>query len=120
MDTVHSKCVNHEIIAADVTINGDGNFGLKTNGSGSSISMPKYNNNHLGGLKHQHIDTNIVQSSQSHQLVSANSFELNGMTSSSLSEDSGLPLTTNSSISSGDSSRFGLCKNAFEVFIELN
>lgn len=52
---------------------------------------------------------------QSHQLVSANSFELNGMTTSSLSEDSGLPPTTNSSISSGDSSRFGMCKSAFEV-----
>lgn len=48
---------------------------------------------------------------QSHQLVSNNSFELNAVTTS-LSEDSGLP-HTNSSISSGDSSRMGLCK--FEV-----
>lgn len=48
---------------------------------------------------------------QSHQLVSNNSFELNAVTTS-ISEDSGLP-HTNSSISSGDSSRMGLCK--FEV-----
>lgn len=50
-----------------------------------------------------------------HQLPSGNSFELNGVTTSSLSEDSGLPLTTNSSISSGDSTRMGLCKFEFEV-----
>lgn len=56
--------------------------------------------------------------SQQHQLMSANSFELNGMTTSSLSEDSGLPATTNSSISSGDSSRFGMCKSAFEVGVK--
>lgn len=46
--------------------------------------------------------------SQSHQLVSNNSFELGAVTTS-LSDDSGLP-HTNSSISSGDSSRMGLCK----------
>lgn len=45
---------------------------------------------------------------QSHQLVSNNSFELGAVTTS-LSDDSGLP-HTNSSISSGDSSRMGLCK----------
>lgn len=51
-------------------------------------------------------------SSNSHQLVATSSFEINGATS--LSEDSGLP-HTNSSISSGDSIRVGLCKFEFEV-----
>lgn len=120
MDPIHSKCVNHEHIAVDGTISGDGNFSLKSIGSSSSISMSKFNNSLLGGLKHQHIETNAIQPQQSHQLVSTNSFELNGVTSSSLSEDSGLALTTNSSISSGDSSRFGLCKNASEVRIVVN
>lgn len=53
----------------------------------------------------------LQNQSSSHQLVSNNSFELNVVTSS-ISEDSGLP-HTNCSISSGDSSRMGLCK--FEV-----
>lgn len=52
-----------------------------------------------------------LQQQHSHQLVSTNSFELNG---ASLSEDSGLP-HTNSSISSGDSLRVGLCRFEFEV-----
>lgn len=56
-----------------------------------------------------------------HQLNSGNSFELNGgVTTSSLSEDSGLPLTTNSSISSGDSTRMGMCKFEFEVCISVS
>lgn len=46
------------------------------------------------------------------QLVSTNSFELN--TGTSLSDDSGIPQTTNSSISSG-SSGGKLCKFEFEV-----
>lgn len=49
-----------------------------------------------------------------HQLVSTNSFELNGG-GTSISEDSGLPYT-NSSVSSGDSIRcVGLCKLELEV-----
>lgn len=116
MEPMHSKCMSHDPIAVDGSLGGDGSSGLKSNGSGSSISMPKFVGNHHAMLKHQLIDAAIQQQSpQQHQLVSTNSFELNGMTSSSLSDDSGLPLTTNSSISSGDSSRFGLCKSAFEV-----
>lgn len=53
-------------------------------------------------------------SSQAHQLVSTNSFELNTGTSISENSDSGLA-HTNSSISSGDSIRIGLCKFEFEV-----
>lgn len=48
-----------------------------------------------------------------HHLVSGNSFDR----ATSLSDDSGIPLT-NSSISSG-SSRVGLCKFEFEVIIFL-
>lgn len=48
-----------------------------------------------------------------HDLASANSIELNA--AASLSDDSGVPLTTNSSISSGDSYRLGLCKFDIEV-----
>lgn len=48
-----------------------------------------------------------------HELVSANSIELNA--AASLSDDSGVPLTTNSSISSGDSYRIGMCKFEIEV-----
>lgn len=65
------------------------------------------------------IDNNNINSysssstTSSHQLISTNSFEFNAATTS-LSEDSGLP-HTNSSISSGDSSRLGLCKFEFEV-----
>lgn len=52
-----------------------------------------------------------------HQLVSTNSFELNGG-GTSISEDSGLPYT-NSSVSSGDSIRcVGLCKLELEVSLE--
>lgn len=48
-----------------------------------------------------------------HELISANSIELNA--GASLSDDSGVPLTTNSSISSGDSFRLGICKFEMEV-----
>ncbi|KAM7347335.1 suppressor of Cytokine Signaling at 16D isoform 1-T6 [Cochliomyia hominivorax] len=48
-----------------------------------------------------------------HDLASANSIELNA--AASLSDDSGVPLTTNSSISSGDSYRLGLCKFDIEI-----
>lgn len=52
-----------------------------------------------------------------HELVSANSIELNA--AASLSDDSGVPLTTNSSISSGDSYRLGMCKFEIEVGLAL-
>lgn len=42
-----------------------------------------------------------------HEQISANSLELNAVTS--LSDDSGIP-QTNSSISSGDSYKLGICK----------
>ncbi|XP_073835120.1 suppressor of Cytokine Signaling at 16D isoform X2 [Musca autumnalis] len=51
--------------------------------------------------------------SHHHDLTSTNSIELNA--AASLSDDSGVPLTTNSSISSGDSYRLGLCKFDIEI-----
>ncbi|XP_017467369.1 PREDICTED: uncharacterized protein DDB_G0283357 [Rhagoletis zephyria] len=48
-----------------------------------------------------------------HDIISVNSVELNAQTS--LSDDSGVPLTTNSSISSGDSYRMGLCRHEVEI-----
>lgn len=69
-------------------------------------SISNYGAENVTGNSLQH------QQQHSHQLVSTNSFELNGATS--LSEDSGLP-HTNSSISSGDSLRVGLCRFEFEV-----
>lgn len=57
--------------------------------------------------------------SHAHQLVSTNSFELNTGTSISENSDSGLA-HTNSSISSGDSIRIGLCKFEFEVSHNFN
>lgn len=56
----------------------------------------------------------VSSTHHTHQLVSTNSFELNTGTSISENSDSGLP-HTNSSISSGDSIRIGLCKFEFEV-----
>lgn len=56
-----------------------------------------------------------ISTSHTHQLVSTNSFELNTGTSISENSDSGLGPHTNSSISSGDSIRIGLCKFEFEV-----
>lgn len=53
--------------------------------------------------------------SHHHDLTSTNSIELNA--AASLSDDSGVPLTTNSSISSGDSYRLGLCKFDIEVLV---
>ncbi|XP_067638292.1 uncharacterized protein Socs16D isoform X3 [Eurosta solidaginis] len=47
-----------------------------------------------------------------HDMTSVASVEINAVTS--LSDDSGVPLTTNSSISSGDSYRIGLCKQIVE------
>lgn len=57
---------------------------------------------------------NTTTTTHAHQLVSTNSFELNTGTSISENSDSGLA-HTNSSISSGDSIRIGLCKFEFEV-----
>ncbi|KAL9872681.1 probable serine/threonine-protein kinase DDB_G0282963 isoform X2 [Glossina fuscipes] len=48
-----------------------------------------------------------------HDLTSTNSIELNA--AASLSDDSGVPLTTNSSISSGDSYKLGICKFEIEL-----
>lgn len=87
-------------------------------GSASSNSMSTtFPPNHHLLVRHAAIE--ISPPAISHQLNSGNSFELNGVTTSSLSEDSGLPLTTNSSISSGDSTRMGLCKFEFEVHIHF-
>lgn len=95
--------------SAPSSINDNNTHG--SNNNSSIVSGLKANS--LPVVKHDSSTNN-----QQHQLISANSFEQNGMTTSSLSEDSGLPATTNSSISSGDSSRFGMCKSAFEVRVE--
>lgn len=90
-------------------------------GSCNSMSTTFPSNHHLL-VRHAAIEISppAAISHSQHQLNSGNSFELNGgVTTSSLSEDSGLPLTTNSSISSGDSTRMGLCKFEFEVCIFL-
>lgn len=89
------------------------------NSSSNSMSTTFPSSNHHLLVRHAAIEITppppAISHSQ-HQLNSGNSFELNGgVTTSSLSEDSGLPLTTNSSISSGDSTRMGLCKFEFEV-----
>lgn len=85
-------------------------------GSMSSNSMSTtFPSNHHLLVRHAAIDPPPSISHSHSQLNGGNSFELNGVTTSSLSEDSGLPLTTNSSISSGDSTRMGLCKFEFEV-----
>lgn len=59
-----------------------------------------------------------LQQQQHNEMVSANSIDLNA--AASLSDDSGVPLTTNSSISSGDSYRMGMCKFEIEVIYILN
>lgn len=85
-------------------------------GSMSSNSMSTtFPSNHHLLVRHAAIDPPPSISHSQSQLNGGNSFELNGVTTSSLSEDSGLPLTTNSSISSGDSTRMGMCKFEFEV-----
>lgn len=63
-----------------------------------SIFLPPHHHDH----NHHH-----------NHLTSANSIELNA--AASLSDDSGVPLTTNSSISSGDSYRLGMCKFESDV-----
>lgn len=106
-------------------------YGTPNVGSASINSMGTTfpSNHHLLLVRHAAIEIispappsiSVATISHSqHQLNSGNSFEMNGGVSS-LSEDSGLPLTTNSSISSGDSTRIsgGLgCKFEFEVRIE--
>lgn len=87
-------------------------------GSMSSNSMSTtFPSNHHLLVRHAAVE--IAVAPVQYQLNSGNSFEMNGVTTSSLSEDSGLPLTTNSSISSGDSTRMGICKFEFEVRIRL-
>lgn len=114
-----SKCISHEYSPNEYGLQADPiplinaiKIDGSNNNSSSNVPGLKFASNHPVISKHD-----VMASSQQshHQLISANSFELNGMTTSSLSEDSGLPQTTSSSISSGDSSRFGLCKSAFEV-----
>lgn len=96
-----------------------------------STASSLFPTNHHLLIKHSSIDLNSQpscsqtqyqqqqpqQQQQQHHLTSTNSFELNVVTSSSLSEDSGLPPTANSSISSGDSTRVGFCRFEFEVKI---
>lgn len=105
-DNSTNDCGSH---ADTVLATNTNKIGGSNNNSSSNVPGLKFTSNHPVMSKHD------AMSNGQHQLMSANSFELNGMTTSSLSEDSGLPPTTNSSISSGDSSRFGLCKSAFEV-----
>lgn len=90
--------------AAAPTVNAN-NIGILCNGSDNN-----YNYNTSTQSQNQHQSQS--SQTQTHHLVSTNSFELNAATS--LSDDSGVPLT-NSSISSGDSYRLGLCKLELEV-----
>lgn len=103
---------NHEqLLSSDyVTMNTNSMGGMSSN----SMSTTFPSNHHLL-VRHTAIDPLPSISHSQSQLNGGNSFELNGVTTSSLSEDSGLPLTTNSSISSGDSTRMGMCKFEFEV-----
>lgn len=103
---------NHEHILGTeyVTMNTNSMGSISSN----SMSTTFPSNHHLL-VRHAAIDPLPSISHSQSQLNGGNSFELNGVTTSSLSEDSGLPLTTNSSISSGDSTRMGLCKFEFEV-----
>lgn len=111
-----SKSISHDNSANDCVPHSDAMSTANTNKISGSNNNSSSN---VPGLKFAANHSAIANGQQpQHQLVSANSFELNGMTTSSLSEDSGLPPTTNNSISSGDSSRFGLCKSAFEVIIQ--
>lgn len=114
----HENSVNDGVSQSDVVLTNNINkISGSNNNSLNNVPGLKFASNHQAIGKHEST-TNAPQ--PQHQLMSANSFELSGMTTSSLSEDSGLPPTTNSSISSGDSSRFGLCKSAFEVRIHTN
>lgn len=108
-----AKLNNHEqVLCNDYAPNSQN---TNTVGSMSSNSMSTtFPSNHHLLVRHAAVDI-VAPSSMQHQLNGGNSFELNGVTTSSLSEDSGLPLTTNSSISSGDSTRMGICKFEFEV-----
>lgn len=105
-----AKLNSHEQIASN-------DYGPSSMGSMSSNSMSTtFPSNHHLLVRHATAEPSPPGISHSqNQLNSGNSFELNGVTTSSLSEDSGLPLTTNSSISSGDSTRMGICKFEFEV-----
>ncbi|XP_031625215.1 probable serine/threonine-protein kinase DDB_G0282963 [Contarinia nasturtii] len=111
-----STAINTNASAA--TVASASMLGVGCVSSSNSISTTFPSNHHLL-VRHAAIEiTPPAISHSQHQLNSGNSFELNGVTTSSLSEDSGLPLTTNSSISSGDSTRMGLCKFEFELATE--
>lgn len=117
LDRKMSKLNGHEQISSIEYASNS----MNTNsvGSMSSNSMcTTFPSNHHLLVRHAAVE--IVSPSIQYQLNSGNSFEMNGVTSSSLSEDSGLPLTTNSSISSGDSTRMGICKFEFEVRIIID
>ncbi|XP_054086492.1 metacaspase-3 isoform X5 [Zeugodacus cucurbitae] len=87
----------------------DSNYNMATSASNNSSAVSTILQmcqstctDYVGVLPPPHID-----------MVSVNSVELNAQTS--LSDDSGVPLTTNSSISSGDSYRMGLCKHEIDI-----
>lgn len=115
-----AKLNNHELPLLSTEYGSNVINTVSAVGSASSNSMSTtFPSNHHLLVRHAAIEISTPAISHSqHQLNSGNSFELNGVTTSSLSEDSGLPLTTNSSISSGDSTRMGLCKFEFEVCIK--
>lgn len=108
----HLDCVT---ITATTTV---ATITTTTSVTAASLGTITYNCNLLMKLSstESFASNGATSQSQSHQLVSNNSFELGAVTTS-LSDDSGLP-HTNSSISSGDSSRMGLCK--IEVNFDKN
>lgn len=124
-----AKLSNHEQLPTEYcsnVVNSISNAAVSVGGVSSNSMSTTFPSNHHLLVKHANdahanasnassIGLQPSTSHSQHQLPSGNSFELNGVTTSSLSEDSGLPLTTNSSISSGDSTRMGLCKFEFEV-----
>lgn len=85
----------------------NGNSNCTTGGSGVGVTVSICSSDSFSSMMPPPATT------RDHELVSANSIELNA--AASLSDDSGVPLTTNSSISSGDSYRIGMCKFEIEV-----
>lgn len=135
MDSGSIGAITTKVTTANNTIISNDHLIIDCNSVSTTIFSPSNHQHSL--IKHSNTDLNTPpilvpqqhqqpqplppqpqQPQQQYHLTSTNSFELNVITSSSLSEDSGLPPTANSSISSGDSTRMGFCRFEFEVSIE--
>lgn len=100
--------------------NGNGSSHSNSSASNAAVSISICSSDSFGSIMPPPAAVAVVAGTatvaggaRDHELVSANSIELNA--AASLSDDSGVPLTTNSSISSGDSYRIGMCKFEIEV-----